>query len=181
MDDPKALIPGPALSPATIDRYADLVPDVVLAVWREHGLATTANGFVRFADPTSLVDLVSDTTARFGDAVALFTTAFGDVGVLKNGYVQILKYRHGRVNTMTNRPEWLLKIIGTTTGREDARHLDWNPYPEAVERLGVPAADECFGYSPLLVLGGSERADALEVVALREHVLLITQVAGPLH
>jgi hypothetical protein len=179
MDDPKALIPGPALNPSTIDRYADLVPDAVLALWREHGLATTANGFVRFVDPTSLVDLVAATTARFGGAVPLFTTAFGDVGVLTNGSVAVVKYRHGRASILTTRPEWLVRIIGTSTGREDARHLDWRPYPEAVERLGIPATDECLGYAPLLALGGSETAEALEIVALREHILLITQFAGP--
>lgn len=180
MDDPKALVPGPAVDPATIDRYAEAVPDAVLSVWREHGLATTASGFVRLVDPTSLLDLVAETTERFGDSIPLFTTALGDIGVLKGGYIQILKYRHGRVSTMTNRPEWLFKIMGTTTGREDSRHLDWAPYPEAVERLGVPAPDECFGFTPLLVLGGPETADALQVVKLREHVLLITQFAGPL-
>jgi hypothetical protein len=180
MDDPKALVPGPALDPSTIDRYAEAVPEALLSVWREHGLATTASGFVRLVDPSSLVDLVAETTERFGDSIPLFTTALGDIGVLKNGYVEILKYRHGRVSTLTDRPEWLFKIIGTTTGREDSDHLDWSPYPDAVERLGVPAPDECFGFTPLLVLGGPETADALQVVKLREHVLLITQFAGPL-
>jgi hypothetical protein len=180
MDDPKALVPGPAVTANTIERYSGVVPEVLLSTWRDHGLATTANGFVRLVDPAAVVDLLTETTERHAHAVPLFTTALGDIGVLKDGYVQVLKYRHGHVSTVTDRPEWLFKIIGTRTGREDARHLDWSPFPEAVERLGVPGADECFGYVPLLVLGGSETADRLEIVTMREHILLITQFAGPL-
>jgi hypothetical protein len=63
---------------------------------------------------------------------------------------------------------------------EHADYLDWTPFSEAVERLGVPNADECFGFTPLLVLGGPETPDHLEIVSLREHILLITQFAGPL-
>lgn len=53
------------------------------------------------------------------------------------------------------------------------------PYPEAVQKYGEPAFDECFGYVPLLSLGGPEVAENLQKVKLREHLNLITQFSGP--
>ena len=54
----------------------------------------------------------------------------------------------------------------------------WSPYPEAVAAYGEPAYDECFGYVPLLVLGGPQRVENLQEVKLIEHIALITDFAG---
>ncbi|WP_324604070.1 T6SS immunity protein Tdi1 domain-containing protein [Paenilisteria weihenstephanensis] len=56
----------------------------------------------------------------------------------------------------------------------------WKPYQEAVKKLGTPAYDECFGYVPLLALGGSEKMENLQKVKLKEHILLISALAGPI-
>ena len=56
--------------------------------------------------------------------------------------------------------------------------LDWNPYPEAVNKYGQPAFNECFGYVPLLGLGGPEKVENLSKVKLVEHIYLITQFMG---
>ncbi|WP_458104641.1 DUF1851 domain-containing protein [Bacillus sp. PK3-037] len=40
--------------------------------------------------------------------------------------------------------------------------LMWEPYPEASRIYGKPDYDECFGYTPLLGLGGSEIVENLE-------------------
>ncbi|MDN5288344.1 MAG: hypothetical protein JWR38_4618 [Mucilaginibacter sp.] len=58
------------------------------------------------------------------------------------------------------------------------KNLDWQPYPKAVEKLGVPTYDECFGYEPILAAGGSEKLENLKIVKLIEHIDIITQVAG---
>ncbi|WP_297980895.1 T6SS immunity protein Tdi1 domain-containing protein [uncultured Oscillibacter sp.] len=38
--------------------------------------------------------------------------------------------------------------------------------------------DECFGYTPLLGLGGSRKVDNLRKVKITEHIDLITESAG---
>ena len=47
-----------------------------------------------------------------------------------------------------------------------------------MQLLGVPAYDECFGYVPLLSLGGSEKPENLQKVKLREHLELMYQMQG---
>lgn len=49
---------------------------------------------------------------------------------------------------------------------------------EAVDKWGKVEADECFGYVPLLGLGGKESVDNLKKVKIREHIELITQMVG---
>lgn len=51
-------------------------------------------------------------------------------------------------------------------------------YTEAVNKLGNLEQDECFGYVPLLGLGGSEKVDNLDKVKIREHIELISQMVG---
>lgn len=53
------------------------------------------------------------------------------------------------------------------------------PYPKAYSKYGIPNYDECFGYTPLLGLGGSEKVENLKKVKIREHILIITEYMGP--
>ena len=51
-------------------------------------------------------------------------------------------------------------------------------YTAAVSKLGELKYDECFGYVPLLGLGGSEKVENLKKVKIKEHIELITQLVG---
>jgi hypothetical protein len=44
---------------------------------------------------------------------------------------------------------------------------------------GSLAYDECFGYVPLLGLGGFERVKNLQKVKIKEQLMLITELLGP--
>ena len=49
---------------------------------------------------------------------------------------------------------------------------------EALNMLGTVSYDECYGYVPLLSLGGAEKPENLRKVKLREHLELMYQVQG---
>ena len=51
---------------------------------------------------------------------------------------------------------------------------------QAVKKYGVPAYDECFGFVPLLGLGGAEKVENMEKVKLIEHIQVITHLLGPI-
>ena len=51
-------------------------------------------------------------------------------------------------------------------------------YIEAVNKLDKLEQDECFGYVPLLGLGGSEKVQNLNKVKIIEHIELISQLVG---
>lgn len=56
--------------------------------------------------------------------------------------------------------------------------LSWQPYPEALKQYNELDYEECFGYTPLLGLGGAKSRE-LKKVKLKEHILIITSFMGP--
>lgn len=162
---------------ASIARFADAVPAPFVEFWRTSGVGLLDGGFLRSVDPAEFADLLPDVIADSEGAVALFTTAFGDIVFWRSGYVRAARLRHGVIEVITKLPGLLPRFFADPEYVADA--LAREPFDEACERLGVPDPDECFGYVPLLALGGPETADHLQRVALREHLLLIASVAGP--
>jgi hypothetical protein len=87
----------------------------------------------------------------------------------KNGYDSIVESGDDM--------EWLFDMDLADSGfLKD--NLDDAQYLKAKGRLGTPDYDECFGYVPLLSLGGAEKAEYLEKVKIKEHISLITQSLG---
>jgi hypothetical protein len=101
----------------------------------------------------------------------------GDLLIWEIGYLALVDYRHGQTRIVAKNFTLLFRNLadGGETLSEEFR---WEPYLAARERLGEPAFDECFGYVPLLALGGPETADHLEKVKLREHIALISGFIG---
>lgn len=58
--------------------------------------------------------------------------------------------------------------------------LMWQPYPEAIRKYSAPNYDECYGYLPLLGLGGTKKVENLKTVKLIEHILIVTESMGPI-
>ncbi|HEY6801224.1 MAG TPA: T6SS immunity protein Tdi1 domain-containing protein, partial [Agromyces sp.] len=70
----------------------------------------------------------------------------------------------------------LVALIEDPRERDDA--WEWQPYPAARDRDGVPGFEQCFGFVPLLALGGPNDAEHLQVGGLYEHLAVIAQLAG---
>ncbi len=60
----------------------------------------------------------------------------------------------------------------------EAEYFTIKEYNEAVEKYGRLAYAECFGYVPLLALGGKESVDNLKKVKMKEHIELIYNMVG---
>ena len=56
--------------------------------------------------------------------------------------------------------------------------LNGGNYFDAKTKLGEIDLDQCFGYVPLLGLGGAEKVEHLQKVKLKEHISLIAQTMG---
>ena len=51
-------------------------------------------------------------------------------------------------------------------------------YEEAVKEYGRLDYNQCFGFVPLLVLGGKRGLTNIDKVGIKEHLELITQITG---
>ncbi|MEM5016861.1 T6SS immunity protein Tdi1 domain-containing protein [Metabacillus indicus] len=161
-----------------IEKYRNLVPSEVITLWSEYGFGTFMQGYIKCVNPEEYKDVLVESSQRYKNAVVLFATGMGDLIIWSEGYVRLLNYRYGVVRTIMFSFEFFFQNITDEDFREE--DLSWKPFPEALEQFNELDYDECFGYTPLLGLGGSEKVDNLKKVKLKEHILIITEFMGPI-
>ena len=95
---------------------------------------------------------------------------------LKN-YIVYLNVRYG---TYLILPDNLVLLLGKIIFNKSILKgwFDLENYPVIQEVIGTPGYDECFGYSPLLALGGSESIENVRIVKTLPYIDISTQTIG---
>lgn len=162
---------------ATLEKYKSVLPAEMLSVWKEYGFGTILDGYLKIVDPDEYKDVLEMAYYAADLAIPVFVTAFGDVIVLEKGdYIYSLKFKNGTFSIIPGGFEFFWEDLENGYIEEISKELD--KYKAAVERLGELEFDECFGYTPLLGLGGSEATENLDKVDTKIHIELITQLLG---
>lgn len=158
-------------------KYEEILPGELIHWWREYGLGELLEGYLRIINPEEYQELLEDTYFRGKISVPILTTAFGDIITFeKHQYVGMVKYKNGNFEILADSFKHFTKYI-----MDDyfwKMYFEIPQYTEAVKSLGKLEHDECFGYVPLLGLGGGEKLDHLQKVKMREHILIISQLVG---
>lgn len=94
----------------------------------------------------------------------------------ENKYLRLVKYRKGNFSIIPT--SFNLFFSDLLDEAFCSRHLDWTPYGEAVDKLGIPTYEDGFGYVPLLGMGGLEEEGYLQKVRIFEHIQMITELMG---
>jgi hypothetical protein len=165
------------VSPGTIERYRDRVPEELVEIWKRFGYGTFLGGFLKLVDPDSYVEALSDEIGHV-DSVPVITTGMGDLLCIEDGKLNCLFYREDDIEGFGTGLEYLL--LSYASDPDDLLNADFRgkPYAQAVKKYGPLAYDECFGYVPLLALGGPRAVKNLQKVKIVEHIALICQVQG---
>jgi hypothetical protein len=166
------------ISEETIARFAGQVPAEVVDLWRDLGAGIVGDdGYFRVVDPSRAASMLEGVIALPDGSTVLFATALGDLVVHVNGLYLVVKSRFGAIDLIEGRSfDELIALIEDSRQRDVA--WEWQPYPAARDRDGVPAFEQCFGFVPLLALGGPNDAEHLQVGGLYEHLAVIAQLAG---
>lgn len=160
-------------------KYKNRLPKELIEVWKKYGFGSLINSFLKVINPNEYLDVMEECYLRNQQAIPIFSTSMGDIIVWeKEKYVNLLNFRKGYVNVISSGFEFFFEDLSDSSFIKD--ELKWQPYPEAVKRYGEPDYNECFGYTPLLGLGGVEKVENLKKVKLREHILIITEFMGPI-
>lgn len=161
-----------------LEKYKEKVPKEVVEVWQEYGFGTFLEGYLKVVNPEDFKDILKQGSQRFQNGIVLFATAMGDLIIWSDNYVRILNFRYGINDTIMSGFDFFFDDLEDTDFREE--ELKWSPYQQAIKMLGTPEFDECFGYVPILGVGGSEKVENLEKVKLTEHLLIIISFMGPI-
>ena len=168
---------GVAMNQELVSKYEKILPDEFMNIWRNYGLGSMYNGYIKIINPDEFQELLNETYFRGKVSVPILVTAFGDIITIEEEqYIGMVKYKNGSFGMLAANFNRFMQNL--TEDYYMKKYFQISQYTEAVKRLGELEHDECFGYVPLLGLGGSEKVDNLDKVKIREHIELISQMVG---
>lgn len=173
-----------AVDDTFIAKYADMSYAGLTTLWQEAGLGSYCNGMLKIINPSDYQDALNSCYVMDYDKSFLpfMCTAFGDVfAYVKNpklnNYIVYLNIRYGTYLILPDNLAALLnKIIFNQSFLKG--WFDLENYSVMQEKLGTPDFDECFGYSPLLTMGGSENLENIKIVKTLPYIDINTQTIG---
>ena len=158
-------------------QYNSILPPAQLNVWQKYGFGSLLDGYLKMINPDEYQALLNDSYVLSSTAIPIFVTAFADILTWEKGrYIRMVKYKDGIFEGIASGFNFFWGDLAD--GAFDARFFELAEYQAATNRLGQLQFDECFGYTPLLGLGGSKKVDNLRKVKITEHIDLITESAG---
>ncbi|MBB6716820.1 T6SS immunity protein Tdi1 domain-containing protein [Clostridium gasigenes] len=161
----------------TIEEYKEIVPAELLSVWREYGFGCMLDGYLKVINPDEYRPIIEMSYFRADVSVPILITAFGDIITWEeNKYIGIIRYKKGSFQIISSGFKYFFNDLQDDYFIE--KYLEIDRYNEATKNIGLLQYDECFGYVPLLGLGGSEKVENLKRVKIKEHIELITQMVG---
>ncbi len=160
------------------DAYQGKLPEQIIQIWKEYGLGSFMDGFLRTINPNEFQDILQRAYFMGIKSIPVLVTALGDMIVWEdNTYLAILRFRHGTFSIMEKGCNYFLDDLIDDGYKEE--FFKPQNYYIALQNQGSLQYDECFGYVPLLCIGGSEDADRLKKVKLLEHMELILSIGEP--
>lgn len=165
------------VSEILIEKYKSILPERIIELWKNYGFGTFMNGYLKVINPDDYTTLLEYSYFEGNASVPIFATAFGDIITWeRNEYVGIVIYRYGDFDIISHGFEFFYEIISDKEISEEYIHM--NEYKKALKMHGSLQYDECFGYFPLLIMGGKETPENLKKVKIREHIALITELTS---
>lgn len=165
------------VSDELIAKYREKLPTELISVWKEYGFGSILDGYLKIINPDEYQEIIYMSYFRADVSIPILVTGFGDIITWeKNKYIGIVRYKIGDADIISTGFKYFFGDLQDDYFIEE--YLEIDKYNEAISLLGKLEYDECFGYVPLLGLGGSEKVENLDKVKIKEHIELITLMLG---
>jgi len=163
---------------AVLEKYKELVPSEIIDIWQQYGFGSFKNGFLKTINPDEYIGILENAYAGSNVSIPIFATGMGDIIVWDNNEMMMLvNFGKKQLKGLTKKVDNFFLSLSSQMYCDD--RLFWKNYPKAVALYGEPAYEECFGYVPLLGLGGAEKVKNLQKVKIKEQILVMTELLGP--
>lgn len=159
-----------------LDKYAGTIPYILAQLWKEDGWAGYMDGFIWTVNPDDYKEVVLKwVDVPIGTPVLpIMRTAFGDLIVWYQGWVKMINVRHHNLLPLHEDLKKLFEQFFTAESYAMEK-MQSKYFPKTFKELGTLKHDECYGFFPILALGGDEKPKNLKVVKIREHLEILTQ------
>lgn len=160
-----------------ISQYEEKLPQKIIYIWKNYGLGTFYNGYLKIINPNEYKELIEKTYFQGNVSIPIFATAFGDIITWeKNQFIGIIKYRYGEKDVISDGFDFFYEDL--LDGEFDDTDFNIKKYKEALNKYGMLEYDECFGYVPLIAMGGKESVENIKKAKIKEHISLISNFIG---
>ncbi len=171
---------------STISKYKDILPSPIIELWKKHGFGGYKNGLFWTINPDDYQDYLNRwIITEWNDVIPIMRTAFGDLifiyGFEKNdpnyahlGF-KLIDVRHCSSNTITIGLDDFFENYLLQAGSLMAMtNIDGVHFLHGRGKLGILKSDECYGYEPILALGGKEKKENMKIFNYKVHLEILT-------
>lgn len=167
------------ISEEVIERYKKQLPNAILDLWKEYGVGSFCNDYLKMIIPDEYQGIVKESYYDGDHAIPVMATGFGDIIVWKpkDDLMLLLLYRYQDLKALESGCTYFFEDLADPESVLNGR-LRKKKYDKAIEMHGCLAYDECFGYVPLLGLGGRESVKNIQKVKIKEYIGQMIQMVG---
>jgi len=163
---------------AIVDSYSDKLPVEIIFLLKTYGISNFLDGFFWIINPKEYQDILDEIYIPLKNPHICFAKdAFGGLYIWEDNSIFYVDIRFNYSKVIGRKPSVFFNSIMTDWSYFSNEVKEKN-FKEAQEKLGKLADDECYGYVPLLALGGNEKVENLQKVKIREHISIIAQMVG---
>ena len=160
-----------------IDKYKDQLPLDIINIWEKFGYGSFKNGYLKFINPDEFIEILKMCYFAAEKAIPIMITVFGDIITWEEGsYMMLINVKERDIHCLAKGMKYIWEDLSDDYFVN--KYFELKQYEKAVAKHGELAYDECFGYTPLLAMGGSKKIANLKKVKIREHIELITAMLG---
>lgn len=161
----------------TREKYSSQLPEELLSFWDTHGFGSMLDGYLKVINPDFYIEFLQQSYFRGKVSVPIFATAMGEIITWEEGqYIGKINYPHGTFDIIGGKFKFFFKDLLDPYYLQT--RLTIGTFQEAEKIHGEVLYDECFGYVPLLALGGRDSVESLQKCKLYEHLQLIVSFIG---
>ena len=163
-----------------IENIRDKLPTEIKELQKKYGEGVFFNGFFKLLNSYDYLDLIDFSYFDAKKVVPFLMTAFGDIFVYEDDdYIIRLSYKDIDYQVVGKTMQWFWDDLLNPEYLNDYNlDTDINLYREAIKKYGELKYEECFGFVPVLPLGGKQDVEHLDKVNAKVHIELITQMIG---
>jgi len=156
-----------------IDHIKDLFIPEIYTLLKRNGVHNYMDGFIWTLNPNDYIVWLNKWLKMEVICIPFARTAFGDIFFIVDKKIMILSVSRGLIDYTTNRVDWFFNRYLTDDIYMD-KYLNRNLY-YLLENKEELTNDECFGFIPILSLGGKSEVKNLHKIRMKEHLLILSQ------
>jgi hypothetical protein len=166
-------------SEKTVEKFKKLLPETIISFWKEYGFGTFMDGYLKIINPEQYQEVFDTSYENKTNEIVFAVTGLGDFIVWAGDAIRFVNYRHGVDNIIQADGDFYFFLNRNIVDEYCINtECKGKKYFSAKELYGKLEYDECFGYVPILAMGGKETVKNMRKVKIKDHIQMIFEMAG---